>query len=71
MEQKQNVFEVAKDKRSKLYERQWHELERRIKKETETLKMQAHALEQAAEFRAERLKAKLAKMERNLKANFG
>jgi len=33
--------------------------------------MQAHALERTAEDRAERLKARLAKMEKNLKANFG
>ena len=33
--------------------------------------MRAHALERAAEARAERLKARLAKMERKLKAKFG
>jgi len=57
--------------RSKLHEKQWHEMERGIKKKTEALQMQAQSLKQAAEGRAEQLKARLAKMERNLKLILG
>jgi hypothetical protein len=49
------------EERSKLYEKQWHEMERGIKKNTETLQMQAQALERSAEGRVERLKGGLAK----------
>ena len=39
LKQKQEAFEVAMEERSKLHEKQWHEMERGIKKKTEVLKM--------------------------------
>ena len=67
MEQKQNAIKFSTVKRSKLYE----EHRRRIKKKTGALEMRARALGRAAEAPAERLKARLEKMERKLKAKFG
>ena len=66
MEQKQNAIKVSMVQRSKLYEGHRQELKGRIKKKTEALEMQVHVLEWPAEARAERLKARLTKMERKL-----
>jgi len=71
MEQKQEAIEVIMEERSKLPEKQWHEMERGIKNKTEALEMQAQGLEQAAEDGAEQLKARLAKMEKKLNTKFG
>ena len=71
MEQKQEAIVVFMEERSKLNEKQWREMERGIKNKSEALEMQAQGLEQAAEDRAEQLKARLAKMEKKLKAKFG
>jgi len=71
MEQKQEAIVVFMEERSKLNEKQWREMERGIKNKSEALEMQAQGLEQAAEDRAEQLKARLAKMEKKLKTKFG